>query len=183
MYLVLGLAIRNEIEVDINVVQEAKTIVPVPYLFKDKNEFELEQLLNKSHFQPVEECSGWASPMVPVKNAKSSIRICGDYKVTVNKVAKFDKYHVPKNEDSFATLYGGEGFFKLNLTQPYQQILLHDYIKNFKQLMDKKVFSNQADYNMRYIQQRGVFKEKMKKMLGGILFTIAQMEQFYRSIA
>ena len=39
--------------------------------------------------------------------------------MTVKKVAKFDKYPVPKPEDLLATLYGGEGFFKLNLSQAY----------------------------------------------------------------
>lgn len=75
--------------------------------------------MNKNNIQPSEECSGWASPRVPGKKSNSSIRICGNYKVTVKKIAKFDKYPVPKPEDLLATLYEGEGFFKLNLSQAY----------------------------------------------------------------
>ena len=66
--------------------------------------------------------------MVPVKKTNSSIRICGDYKVTVNKVGKFDECPMPKTED-LLTLNGGERVFKLNLNQTYQQILLHEHFK------------------------------------------------------
>ena len=90
MHLVLGLGMMEGVEVGIKNVEEAKSVVPVPCYFKDKTYLELEQLVSKNNFQHVE-CSGWVSPMIPVKKINSSIRICGDYKVTVNKVAKFDK--------------------------------------------------------------------------------------------
>ena len=45
--------------------------------------------------------SKWAAPIVPVFKPDGSIRICGDYKQTVNTVADCDKYLVPKTEDIF----------------------------------------------------------------------------------
>lgn len=59
MYFVLGL--------DINVVEGAKPIVPVPYSFKNKTDLELEKLVNKNNFQPAE-CFGRVSPIVAAKN-------------------------------------------------------------------------------------------------------------------
>lgn len=52
------------------------------------------------------------------------MRICGDYKVTVNRAAKPDGYPLPKIEDSFALLAGGQIFSKLDLAQACQQIEL-----------------------------------------------------------
>ena len=70
--------------------------------------------------------SEWASPILPVKKSYGSIRICGDYRVSINKVAKRDKYPVPKTEDLLATLNGGKRFSILHLSHAYQQVLLHE---------------------------------------------------------
>ncbi len=44
--------------------------------------------------------SKWATPLVAVlKSDKKRVRLCGDFKVTVNRVAKLDRYPVPKVED------------------------------------------------------------------------------------
>ena len=50
--------------------------------------------------------SKWAAPIVPVKG-DGTIRICGDYKQTVNKATECDKYSIPKTEDIFAALNEG----------------------------------------------------------------------------
>ena len=42
--------------------------------------------------------SEWAAPIVSVFKGNGSIRICGDYKETVNKAADFNKYPIPKTE-------------------------------------------------------------------------------------
>ena len=57
---------------------------------------------------------------MPVVKSDGSIRICGDYKVTVNAVAKLETYPLPKVADSFAALSGGVLFSKLDLSNAYQ---------------------------------------------------------------
>ena len=91
---------------------------PELYSIKEKIETELERLVSENIFQPVE-YSEWASPIVPVKKSDGSIRICGDYKVSINKAAKRDKYPVPKTEDLLASLNGGKRFSKLDLSNAY----------------------------------------------------------------
>ena len=51
-------------------------------------EAELERLQQQGTIEPVQ----WAAPIVPVVKSDNSMRVCGDYKVTVNRVAKVDKY-------------------------------------------------------------------------------------------
>ena len=53
--------------------------------------------------------SEWAAPIVPIMKPDQSVRICGDYKLTVNQSATVDNYPILKNDDLFLTLAGGGG--------------------------------------------------------------------------
>ena len=53
-----------------------------------------------------------------------SIRICGDFKVTVNPILQFDQYLLPIAEDIFASLAGRQEFSKITLANEYRQILV-----------------------------------------------------------
>ena len=57
--------------------------------------------------------SDWATPIVPIVKPDGSVRICGDYTVTINGVAKLETYPLPKIEDLFT---GGTAFSKLDLS-------------------------------------------------------------------
>jgi predicted aspartyl protease len=119
---------------NIHVAADAKPIYckarPVPYSLKKKVEEELERLQAEGTVEPVQ-FAEWAAPIVPVVKEDKSVRICGDYKVTVNQAAKLDNYPIPKAEDLFATLSGGDKFSKLDMSQAYQQIPLEDQSKKF----------------------------------------------------
>ena len=47
------------------------------------------------------------------------MRVCGDYKLTVNKVAKTKVYPIPEINEMFASLAGGQKFSKLDLSNAY----------------------------------------------------------------
>ena len=80
--------------------------------------------------QPVTH-SDLASPVVPVVKRDSSVRLYGDYKITVNKTAKFDNYPLPRIDDLFASLSGGSAFTKLDLAHAYLQVPLDAESKKF----------------------------------------------------
>ena len=77
----------------------------VPLALKTKVEAELEWL-EEGIVEPVT-FSKWAAPIVPVMKADGSIRICGDYKLTVNQGAKADMYPIPCIDEIFASVAGG----------------------------------------------------------------------------
>ena len=64
-----------------------------------------------------------------MKKDGTSLRICGDFKVTVNQVLKLDKYPIPKI-DLFPQLAGGKRFTKLDRSQAYQQLVLEEDSQN-----------------------------------------------------
>ena len=81
----------------------------VPYAIKGKIEQELQRLENEGVVSKVVE-SEWAAPIVPVIKSDGSVRLCGDYKVTVNQAIKSDSYPLPRTEDILASLAGGKAF-------------------------------------------------------------------------
>ena len=75
--------------------------------------------------------SDWSAPIVTVVKPDKSIRICGDYKVTVNSVSKLDNYPIPKTDDLLADLGGGKYFTKVDMIQAYQQLELDESSKQY----------------------------------------------------
>ena len=66
---------------------------------------------------------------MPAPKKNEQIRICGDFKVTINPVLQVDQYPLPKPEDLFTTLVRGQKSTKLDLTQAYQQMPLEENAK------------------------------------------------------
>ena len=96
---------------------------PAPYAVKEKVDREIERLEHEGVIKKVES-SEWASPIVCVPKRNGSIRICGDFKVSVNPVLISNPYPLPIAEDLFATLAGRKIFSKLDLSNAYQQLEL-----------------------------------------------------------
>ena len=98
---------------------------PIPYALKEKVENELDRLQHEGIIEPVQ-FSEWAAPIVPVCKANGQIRICGDYKVTINRSVVEDKYPLPRVNDLYASLAVGETFSKFDLRHAYLQLPLDE---------------------------------------------------------
>ena len=53
-----------------------------------------------------------------------SVRICGDFKLTANVATKLEIYPLPRIDDLFTSLAGGQHFSKLDLSHAYLQLPL-----------------------------------------------------------
>ena len=122
-----GLGTIKGFTADIKLQEGAKPIFckarPVPYALRQKVEEELDRLEKLGVVKKVER-SDWASPIVCVPKKDGSIRICGDFKVSVNQVLLDIPYPLPDTEDIFATLGSGTVFSKIDLSNAYQQMEL-----------------------------------------------------------
>ena len=52
--------------------------------------------------------------------------LCGDFKSTVNPQLEIDQHPIPKIEDIFAHVNGGEKFSKIDLAHAYLQMEVDD---------------------------------------------------------
>jgi len=70
--------------------------------------------------------SRWASPIVVVRKPDGGLRICADYKVSVNPKICSDSFPMPQIESAFSALAGMTHFAKVDLTNAYNQIELDE---------------------------------------------------------
>ena len=68
---------------------------PVPFALKAAIEKELDRLESEGILEKIS-YSEWAAPVVSVPKAEGTIRLCGDYKVTINSQLEVDQYPLPK---------------------------------------------------------------------------------------
>ena len=97
----------------------------IPYALKPLVEQEILRLEANNTWEKVT-YSEWATPLVPVVKSDNSIRICGDYKVTVNPQLKIAQHPLPRPDDMFAKMGGCQVFSKIDLKQAFQQLEMDD---------------------------------------------------------
>ena len=72
-----------------------------------------------------------ATPVVPVVKKNGKVRVCGDFKVTLNPQLVVDQYPLPRIEDILASLSEGEKFTKLDLRQTCLHMEMSDESKQY----------------------------------------------------
>ena len=147
----------------------------VPFAIKEKVGKELDRLEEAGVLRKVDHAE-WAAPIVPVPKSDGAIRICGDYKVTVNPSLIIDQYPLPKPSDLLTCLTGGQRFTKLDLTAAYQQMLLD---KESAKLVT--INTHQGLYECNRLpfgvaSAPAVFQRAMDTVLQGIPFVICYLD-------
>ena len=117
----------NDIKVHLDIDESAKPIFckprPIPFAFKDKIEAMITDFVQSGMLTKIDNAT-WGTPLVPILKSDGTIRICADYKTTINKYLKEVHYPLPLISDIFAKLGGNKYFTKLDLKFAYNQILL-----------------------------------------------------------
>jgi len=94
----------TNVKAHITLKEQAKPVFwrarPVPYALKKPIEDKLDALERDGILVKVDH-SNWASPVVLVPKPDKSIRMCGDYKVSINPWVKTDGYPLPTVQDLF----------------------------------------------------------------------------------
>ena len=139
----------------------------VPYALRESIEKEIERL---EHLKIIEKVnhSEWAAPVVPVLKPDGNIRLCGDYKITINPVLDIDRHPLPTPEDLFATLAGGQKFSKLDLSHAYQQVLLEEKSRKFVTINTHRGLYHYNRLPFGVASAPAVFQQLMEQVLQGL---------------
>ena len=133
-----------------------------------KVEEEIDRLVSEGILEPAE-YADWAVPVVAVlKSDWKSIRLCGDFRMTVNPAAKLHRQPIPRVEDLFATLQGGKKFTKLDLSQAYQQLPLHPDSRKYVVINTHKGLFRYTRLPYGISSAPGIFQKEMDNLLAGI---------------
>ncbi|KAL4142333.1 hypothetical protein QTP88_004814 [Uroleucon formosanum] len=93
----------------------------IPFAYKLAGEKELDKLEKAGIIKKSEDCQ-WGTPLVPVLKPNGEIRLCTDYKTTINKHIKDVHYPFPKIKELFESVQGSEKFSKLDFKNAYNQL-------------------------------------------------------------
>lgn len=68
---------------------------------------------------------------MPLLKPDGSVRVCGDYKVTIDHVLEVSEHPMPTANDTYHPVTGGEKVTKLDLSSAYQQVLLEEESRQY----------------------------------------------------
>ena len=173
----------KDVKINIPIPEDAKPKFfkprPVPYALRGRVEVELEKLVSQGVWKKVA-YSKWAAPIVVVlkdaRDPSGPIRICGDYKITVNAVAPLDNYPIPNTSDQLATLAGGSKFSKIDLSQAYQQVELDDSSKELLTVNTHRGLYRPDRLQFGVHSATGMFQREMERILDGIPFVLVRID-------
>ncbi|XP_064466262.1 uncharacterized protein K02A2.6-like [Ornithodoros turicata] len=139
----------------------------IPFAMRDKVDEALEVMIADGILEPVT-FSNWATPIVPVFKKDGSVRICGDYKATVNRALLPDRYPLPTADEIFGNIAGGEFFSKLDLYQAYLQLEMDDKSSDVLTLNTHRGLYRVKRLPYGISAAPGIFQRFMENLLSGI---------------
>ena len=161
----------KDVQVSIDIVEDA---VPkyckarsIPFALKEKVDTELDRLVKEKIIEPIK-YSKWAAPVVPVLKPNKTVRLCGDYRLTCNKVLLIDKYPLPKVEELFGHLAGGKYFSKLDMSQAYMQLCLDEASKDLTTINTHRGLFRYNRLCFGIASAPGIFQRTIESVLGRI---------------
>ena len=104
---------------------------PVPLSVKPKIEEDLLRLEKLGVIEKVETAEFGATPIVPVLKPNGKVRICADFKVSLNQNIDVQQYPLPRVDELLTVLRGGQKFSKIDLADAYLQIELDEESKKY----------------------------------------------------
>jgi len=140
---------------------------PIPFSLKTKVESELARLVDEKVLLPVSS-SDWGTPIVPVLKKCGSVRICGDFKVTLNPCLEVEKFPLPRIDELFANLQKGDKFSKIDLCQAYTQLELDQESQKLCTISTHKGLFCYSRVPFGITSASAIFQKKIEQTLQGI---------------
>ena len=174
-----GVRVVKDFEAEVHVKPSIRPVFrkarTVAYALRDKVKEDLRRQEEAGLIVKVNH-SKFASPIVTVRKSDGGLRICGDYKATINPQLDTKQYPLPTEEECFHPLRGGEKFTKLDIRQAYNQILLSDEARKFLTMNTPLGLYEPTRLPFGLSSATAIIQERMDKILEGIPMTVCRVD-------
>ncbi len=148
---------------------------PVPFALKDKvaetlDKGEADGILERVDF------SEFASPAVPVLKDDLTVRVCGDYKSTLNPCIDTKVYPLPTVEDCFSEMIGGDLFSKIDIKQAYNNIPLRASDRSLTTMNTHKGLYQWTRLPYGVSSSSAIFQSIMDRVLVGLKGVVCRVD-------
>ena len=148
----------------------------VPFSIFEDVEKELSKMIEQGILEPVR-YSKHATPIVPVTHPNKTVRICGDYRATTNRITLPDPYPVPDIKQLLAKLGGGKWYCKIDLRKAFLQLELDEASQELCCLNTHKGLMKMKRLPFGCSQAPGIFQRTIEGLLGDIPRTVAFVDE------
>jgi transposase InsO family protein len=148
---------------------------PVPFALRTAVENELERMKKEGIIYPVDH-SEWATPLVCVPKPDGTVRLCGDYKVTVNRALQIEYFPMPTPEQVFTAMANGVKFSKIDLRAAYQQLLLDEASQQLVTINTHKGLFRYTRLPYGIASSPAIWQRFVEQVLSGLTFTCVIMD-------
>ena len=152
---------------------------PIPFPLRSAVEAELNRLVAGDILEPVDTTSTpieWASPIVCIPKQNGKMRICVDFKATINQYVFVDPHPLPRFEDIAAKLGGSEYFSKIDLSDAYLQMEVDKDSRKFMVIATHMGYYRYKRLPFGVSFAPAIFQKTMDKILAGIPHTAVYID-------
>ncbi|XP_011858069.1 PREDICTED: uncharacterized protein K02A2.6-like [Vollenhovia emeryi] len=150
----------------------------LPFALASKVEDELKRLVSLGHLEKID-VSEWATPIVPVIKADGSVRICGNFKLTLNSWLIKNRHPIPLIDEIFIALRNGKTFSQIDLQHAYMQIPVEESSRDYLTIITHKGLYRYTKMTEGIASGPGDFQQKIEQCIAGIEGVIAYLDNIY----
>ena len=123
--------------------------------------------------------SRWASGIVPVPKKNGSLRLCADYKHTINPAIQPDPYKSPSVDEVICALGGGKFYAEIDLAEAYTQIPVDDETAQLLTVNTIKGLFKVTRLPFGVKIASAIFQRVMDGLLGSVAGVICYQDNIY----
>ncbi|XP_043502770.1 uncharacterized protein K02A2.6-like [Polistes fuscatus] len=139
----------------------------IPLGIRDKVDAALDSLISQGVIEPVAD-PAWGTPVVPILKKDGTVRLCGDYKITINKAIQPHPHPVPVIAHLLSGIGSASVFGRVDLAQADLQCTVTDRVA-----LAQTIVTHRGAFKVKRLQfgiscAPGYFQDLIENLLYGI---------------
>ena len=145
---------------------------PVPFALCKTTDQKLDRLIKADIIEPVNPITtqiNWATPCVYVPKSKGdSVRLCGDFKVTINPYIVYTQHPLPRFEESMSTFNNFSEYSCIDLRDAYMQLEVDETLRQYLVISTHRGFFRYKCPCYGVCSALSLFQSYMDRILSGL---------------